>query len=74
MKSPTVLLLILLLVAVQPPVTKAFVFTRTNKVTKSMFYNPGYIEVMDARIRMGLHIPSEKDEFNTWCKKFASFV
>ncbi|CAO4363805.1 unnamed protein product [Caenorhabditis nigoni] len=57
-------LLVLLLVSFQG-VVNGFDFSGMTRGSRAMFYNVGIIEVIDARKRLGLHIPSEKDTFNT---------
>ncbi|CAL2031152.1 unnamed protein product [Caenorhabditis brenneri] len=44
----------------------AFDGEKKSSSLRSMFYNVGYIEVVDARRRLGLHMPSINDTYNTW--------
>ncbi|CCE71392.1 Neuropeptide-Like Protein [Caenorhabditis elegans] len=49
--------------------TFSFDFSGLWGTHRNMFYNTNYIEVVNARIRLGLHMPSEHDDFNTWLRK-----
>ncbi|EFO84342.1 hypothetical protein CRE_20491 [Caenorhabditis remanei] len=65
-KMQIILLILLLLV----PTTVAFIFGDLRSFNfRSMFSNIDYMGVVDARLRLGLPMPSEKDNITVWYKK-----